>query len=124
LALPGDLAGVRRVAASFRGVAHPTRLRIVEELREGDALSPTQLHRRLEPKVGLGNIAHHARELKDLGLLAPAGTRPVRGAVEHFYRLSPHGIEMLELVDRVAASPHAQDRHLRRRAGARGAKAG
>ena len=116
MALPADPRGVDRVAASFRGLAHPTRLRIIEALRGGVSLSPAQLYQCLgEPKVGLGNIAHHTRELRDIGLIAPAGTRPVRGALEHFYRLSPHGTEALELIDRVAASPHSRGRRPRRR---------
>jgi DNA-binding transcriptional ArsR family regulator len=109
--LPGNRQGINRVAASFRGLAHPTRLRIIEALRGGDAMSPTQLCAALgEPKLRLGNVAHHARTLRDAGLIAPAGSRPVRGAVEHFYRLSPHGIEALELIDRMAASLNARAR--------------
>lgn len=91
------------MAASFRALAHPTRLRILDALRDGGAMSPSQLVQRVEPKIALGTIAHHTRELTVLGLLAPSGTRAVRGALEHFYKLSPHGRRLLELVDRVAA---------------------
>ena len=52
--------------------------------------------------LALGSIAHHTRELRTLGLITPAGTEPVRGALQHFYRLSPRGRELLELVDRMA----------------------
>jgi DNA-binding transcriptional ArsR family regulator len=101
--IPTDPDQLRRVAASFGALAHPTRLQILEELRDGGALSPRQLTDRLTPPVGLANLAHHTRELHARGLLKPAGTRPARGAVEHFYRLSPQGHELVAFVDRVAA---------------------
>jgi DNA-binding transcriptional ArsR family regulator len=115
-AVPGQArAPVGRISESFRGLAHPTRLRIVEELRHGGALSPAQLAAQIEPPIALGNVAHHTRELRRMGLLSPAGAKPARGALEHFYRLSPHGREMLELADFVAASPHLPRRGRRRR---------
>jgi DNA-binding transcriptional ArsR family regulator len=100
----GDLA---RAAASFRGLAHPTRLRILEALRESEPLSPAQLTHRLEPRIPLGSVAHHMRELAKLGVVALAAMRPARGALEHFYRLSPFGRELIELVDRVVAPSSA-----------------
>jgi DNA-binding transcriptional ArsR family regulator len=103
LPLPTDPDQLRRVAAAFGALAHPTRLQILQELRDGGALSPRQLTDRLTPPVGLANLAHHTRELASRGVLKPAGTRPARGAVEHFYRLSPHGHELIEFVDRVMA---------------------
>jgi DNA-binding transcriptional ArsR family regulator len=113
--LPSEARELERVAASFRGLAHPTRLRILEAVRDRGKLSPAQIVNSLGAQVALANVAHHTRELKDLGLLAAAGTRPVRGALEHFYRLSPHGRELLELADRVAASNHTPRRGRRRR---------
>ena len=101
--LPSNSDEVERMAASFRGLANPTRLRILDAMRDHDTLSPTQLVHRVEPSVALGTIAHHTRELAVLGLLAPAGTRAVRGALEHFYKLSPRGRRLLELVDRLGA---------------------
>ena len=100
--LPADHRTLERIASSFRGLAHPTRLQILQELRSDGALSPAQLVNRVEPKIALGSIAHHTRELRTLGLITPAGTEPVRGALQHFYRLSPRGRELLELVDRMA----------------------
>src|SRR5437764_14749096 len=91
MALPSNSNEVERIAASFRALAHPTRLRILDALRDGGPLSPSQLVQRVEPSIALGTIAHHTRELTVLGLLRPAGTRAVRGALEHFYKMSPHG---------------------------------
>src|SRR2546423_11812836 len=104
MALPRSSDEVERIAASFRALAHPTRLRILDALRGGGPISPSQLVQHIEPTIALGTIAHHTRELTVLGLLEPAGTRAVRGALEHFYKLSPRGRKLLELVDRVAAS--------------------
>ena len=93
-----DLA---RAAEAFRALGHVTRLQILAALRGGDQLSPTQLTAALEEGVALANVAHHTRVLARLGLVAPAGTRPVRGAIEHFYRITPRGEGLLELVGRV-----------------------
>jgi DNA-binding transcriptional ArsR family regulator len=101
--LPSDSREVERVAESFRALAHPTRLRILDALRDGEALSPSRLRRRAELKIALGTVSHHMRELRELGMVAPAGTRAVRGAVEHFYKLSPQGRRLLELADQLVA---------------------
>ena len=100
--LPSDPRRLERLALSFRGLAHPTRLQILAALDRDGALSPTQLASRIRPKISLGTVAHHTRELRTLGLIDPAGTEPVRGALQHFYRLSPHGRSLLELVERLA----------------------
>jgi DNA-binding transcriptional ArsR family regulator len=102
VAIPTDPHELRDLAATFGALAHPTRLRILEALRDGDALSPKQLTDRVAPPTSLANLAHHTRELAGLGAVDPAGTRPVRGAVEHFYRLSARGRELVELMDRMA----------------------
>lgn len=68
---------------------HPLRLRIVQGIG-GGALSPKDLAASLgEP---LGNVAYHVRELCAAGVLRKAGTRPVRGAVQHFYRYESVGV--------------------------------
>jgi DNA-binding transcriptional ArsR family regulator len=103
MALPLEPGHLDEVAASFRGLAHPTRLRILDVLRdEGAELSPTQVADRIEPGTGLANVAYHTRELAGLGLVTPAGERVARGALEHFYRLSDKGRELIELVDRLS----------------------
>lgn len=101
MALPVDPRELASVAASFRGLAHPTRLQILEALRSGDPMSPKQLVEIVEPAITLGTMSHHTRELRSVGLLAEAGTRPVRGALQHFYRLSPRGRELMDLVEQV-----------------------
>lgn len=99
-----DPEDVERVALSFRALSHPTRLRILQALRNEVSLSPSEMLDRVGRSTGLPNVSYHTRELAALGLLVPAGRRPVRGALEHFYRLSSYGRELVELVDRVARS--------------------
>lgn len=103
---PHELA---RAAAAFRALAHVTRLHILVALRSQEQLSPTQLTAELGDGIALANVAHHTRVLARLGLLAPAGTRPVRGAIEHFYRITPQGMSLLELVGRVPGQEAADD---------------
>lgn len=66
-----------------RALANPLRLRILHALDEGMA-SPSELAARLgEP---IGKVSYHVQVLRDSGAIELARTRPVRGAVEHFYR--------------------------------------
>jgi DNA-binding transcriptional ArsR family regulator len=94
-----DSPQLDRLAASFRGLAHPTRLRILVALRDEEILSPVQMVRQIEPDIGLAHVAYHTRALVEAGLVAPAGTRTMRSVIEHFYTLSPRAHGLLELVD-------------------------
>jgi DNA-binding MarR family transcriptional regulator len=58
--------------------------------------SPSELSERMGEK--LGNLSYHVRQLHAAGFLARAGTRPVRGAVEHFYVVSDGGREQIALL--------------------------
>jgi predicted ArsR family transcriptional regulator len=80
---------------------------VLGELRGGEVLSPRRLAERTTPPIPLANVAHHVRELAARGIVEPAGTRPARGAVEHFYKLSERGRALLDFVDRVAESDGA-----------------
>jgi DNA-binding transcriptional ArsR family regulator len=66
----------------LKALAHPTRIRVLAILRERKA-SPNELSEMLGE--GLGTVAYHVRTLKSLGLVKLVGTRPRRGAIEHFY---------------------------------------
>jgi DNA-binding transcriptional ArsR family regulator len=100
--LPDDPTRLDEVAVAFRALGHPTRLRILEALNGQEAMSPSQLIRRMDDSGGLANVAYHTRELAALGLLTPAGSRPARGALEHFYTLSPNGRELIELAGQLS----------------------
>ena len=66
-----------------QAVSHPLRREILDALADG-AMSPNQLAKKLEQP--LTNVAYHVRKLADLGAVALVDSRPVRGALEHFYR--------------------------------------
>lgn len=67
----------------MRVLSHPLRQRILTELNEREA-SPSELSQALgEP---LGNVAYHVKILERNDAVELVGTRPVRGALEHFYK--------------------------------------
>jgi DNA-binding transcriptional ArsR family regulator len=65
-------------------VSHPLRRRIWYAITE-QPISPRELADQLRQPVN--DVAYHVRRLRDLGVIELAGTRPVRGATQHFYRL-------------------------------------
>jgi DNA-binding transcriptional ArsR family regulator len=65
-----------------KALAHPLRIRILAMLAERRA-SPTQLADKLG--IPVGKVSYHVRTLVNLGVIELVDTRPVRGAVEHFY---------------------------------------
>ena len=76
-------------AEVLKAIAQPDRLRLLEAFASHEQLSPTQAQPIVD--MPLGNISYHVRLLAKAGLLAEAGTEPRRGAVEHFYRVTPTG---------------------------------
>mgnify|MGYP001548582626 CR=1 FL=1 len=76
----GDLVG--KVA---KALGHPVRVAFIDALRDGSELSPMKVAER--DGRPLGTIGHHARVLDDLGVVRLVETRPVQGAIEHFYSL-------------------------------------
>jgi DNA-binding transcriptional ArsR family regulator len=66
---------------------HPLRLRILKRAASTDGkFSPVELAAEFgEP---LGNVSYHVRELREAGLVRPAGTTPRRGAVQHYYKVA------------------------------------
>jgi hypothetical protein len=70
-------------------LVHPTQLAIIEAVRWIERpLSPVQLVRVFDHEIALTSVAYHVGRLADLGVLTPSGTRQVRGATEHFFRLA------------------------------------
>lgn len=76
-----------------RANTHPLRISILEvlSLDGGRTLSPNELA--YELRTPLSNVNYHVVQLLNTGLVELAGERPVRGATEHFYRLSEAGRE-------------------------------
>src|ERR1700753_2478673 len=64
-------------------VAHPTRARCFVILAEREA-SPVEIAQEIGKDVG--HVGYHVRKLQQLNLIELTNERPVRGAVEHFYR--------------------------------------
>jgi DNA-binding transcriptional ArsR family regulator len=63
--------------------AHPTRAKCLAILTERPA-SPAELARELGQELGV--VAYHVKRLRDLEAVELVEERPVRGAMEHFYR--------------------------------------
>lgn len=74
-ASPRRLSGVE----AMRALAHPTRLRMLELLRQ-EPLSASELARRLE--IRFGSARFHLHQLVRGGLAYPAGERRGRGGLE------------------------------------------
>ncbi len=79
------VAAIRRSPDATLGatVAHPLRCRCLTILADRVA-SPVEIARELGLEVS--NVGYHVGALADAGLVEEVGQRPVRGAVEHFYR--------------------------------------
>ncbi len=72
-----------------KAFAHPLRLEILRRL--GDRASPTELARQMG--APLGSVSYHVRVLADMGALRLVHQAPRRGAIEHYYALTP-GLRM------------------------------
>jgi helix-turn-helix protein len=72
---------------------HPLRLAIIEAMSMdgGRTLSPAELSYELQEFTrSISDINYHMTKLKKAKLVRLAHTRPVRGALEHFYCLTGH----------------------------------
>src|SRR3954469_23085071 len=75
----------RRKAASNRikAMNHPLRAELLRMLTERTA-SPAEMARQMDED--LSNVSYHTKQLVELECAELVSTRPVRGALEHFYR--------------------------------------
>lgn len=64
---------------------HPLRRTILQTMAGQARISPRELADQLDEP--LSNISYHVRVLNDYGAVAPAGQDPVRGSLQHFYRM-------------------------------------
>lgn len=67
-----------------KALGHPTRVRILNVLRDRELASPVELSNELG--VALGTVGYHVRRLEALGFIELARRTQRRGAVEHHYR--------------------------------------
>jgi len=71
-------------ARVVKALGHPTRVRILNILRDRELASPVELSTELD--VPLGTIGYHVRRLEQLGFIELARRTQRRGAIEHHYR--------------------------------------
>lgn len=78
---------------AHRLAAHPLRYRLLQRYARGEG-SPSDVAAELGEAIG--NVSYHTRILARAGAIAPTRTKQVRGAIEHYYRASKTGKELLE----------------------------
>jgi DNA-binding transcriptional ArsR family regulator len=69
-----------------RALAHPIRVNILEAL-QGRVASPSELSKEMEESLGV--ISYHTNALVECGCLELVHTKPRRGALEHFFGVTP-----------------------------------
>ena len=84
-----------------KALGHPTRVRILNVLRDRELASPVELS--AEMGIPLGTIGYHVRRLEALGFIELARRTQRRGAVEHHYRAR----QVLDDADSAAAPASA-----------------
>jgi DNA-binding transcriptional ArsR family regulator len=87
----------------IRAMSHPLRAAILRILVERTA-SPAEMARELDEE--LSNVSYHAKQLVEFECAELVRTRPVRGALEHFYRATERhliDVEEWEELDPVLA---------------------
>lgn len=67
----------------IKAMSHPLRASILRTLTERTA-SPAEMARELDEE--LSNVSYHTKQLVEFECAELVSTRPVRGALEHFYR--------------------------------------
>lgn len=87
-----------RLAKAMR---HPLRVRLLALMNERP-WSPRELN--LETGEGLSLVSYHVKVLKDLEMIEETSNRPVRGAVEHFYRATARAYVSPEMARHIPKS--------------------
>ena len=91
-------------------VAHPTRARAFTILNERTA-SPVEIAQEIGKDVG--HVGYHVRKLLQLDVVELVDERPVRGAVEHFYRATLRSyVSTEELADQSIEEREVYTRHI------------
>jgi DNA-binding transcriptional ArsR family regulator len=76
------------------------RLAVLYAMRERGESSPVELAGLVAPNTrSVPAVAYHVRRLLEAGLIELARTRPVRGALEHHYRVTGRGRAWLDALD-------------------------
>lgn len=83
------LIPIGTVADQGQRFSHPVRVAVMSQLLVQGEMSPNQLAGATD--IPIGNVAYHMRRLLQAKVVKATRTRPVRGAVEHFYEAIPLG---------------------------------
>ena len=90
------------VAGGCSALGHPLRLRLLYTMRGQAEWSPTGLAGLINPdRPPVTAVAYHVRRLLEARLIELAGTTPVRGALEHHYRITALGRSWLQALESV-----------------------
>jgi DNA-binding transcriptional ArsR family regulator len=79
-------------ARGLDAVAHPLRVEILAAIGRGGS-SPKHLAAQLDAQLGV--VSYHVRALHEAGMLEQTRTEPVRGALAHYYRVTPAAAPLL-----------------------------
>jgi len=91
MASPGRQMRIEDAGAAVMAL-HPTRARVLAELRE--AASATEVARRME--LPAARVNHHVKQLRRAGLIRRAGSRKVRNLTEFLYVAQAHTFTISE----------------------------
>jgi len=88
----------------LKAMQHPLRAEAFRLIRDHGPISPAQIARELESEVS--DVSYHVKKLVEYNCAEPAGTRPVRGALEHFYLATEqHMVDTEEWAELVEEEP-------------------
>jgi DNA-binding transcriptional ArsR family regulator len=65
---------------------HPLRRQILQRMAQDEPISPRELSDALDQP--LSNVSYHVRVLDECGTVSLVEEKPVRGSMQHFYRVS------------------------------------
>ncbi|HEY6781048.1 MAG TPA: helix-turn-helix domain-containing protein [Thermoleophilaceae bacterium] len=101
---PSSEDALARVGRAF---SHPLRIRIVLALDDLSESSPMDLAERVD--APLGTVSYHVRYLADLGAIELRRMVPRRGALQHYYALTPTIRTVLPLARRLGSTAGNSD---------------
>lgn len=96
-------AEARAEARAVEAFAHPLRMDIMRLVAERGEASPRELADECGV-VALPVLSYHVRQLLRAGMLRQTRTEPRRGAIAHFYAVSPHAVPALDALTHLAAA--------------------
>lgn len=90
------------IKALHTAMGHPLRLdclRRIAAASGGRGMSPRELADAIN--APLGNVSYHVRTLNEQKVIKLSKKIPRRGAIEHYYVVSPRGVKVLNYLKRL-----------------------